>query len=117
MKMAEYNIESVFNDVKLEIYLPTIIEEGFDDLDHLISLSNEDLNIFFAAVEISKIGHQQRIKAKLISLGSHSVEQKTSEPISTSNVQRKNFYLKFFDRQPTPLRGEEDTSPALKRKF
>ena len=92
MKMAEFNIETVLNDIKLEIYLPKIIEEGFDDLDHLISLNNEDLNTFFAAVDISKIGQQQRIKAKLISLDSHSVEQKTSEPISTSNVQRKNFY-------------------------
>ena len=92
MKMAELDIEQVLKDMKLEIYLPKIVELGFDDLDYLISLDNENINTFFKAVEISKVGHQQRIKAKLISLGSHSVEQKTSEPISTSNVQRKNFY-------------------------
>ena len=80
-------------DLKVEIYLPKIVELGFDELDYLISLDNENVDTLFKAEEISKVGHQQRIKAKLISLGSQSVEQKTTEPISTSNVQRKNYYF------------------------
>ena len=91
--MAELDIEKVLKYMGLEIYLPEIVEQGFDNLDYLMSLDNENLIVFFSAVGISKLGHQQRIKAKLISLDSQSVEPKTSEPISISNVQRKSFYF------------------------
>ena len=65
MNMAELDIEKVLKDMGLEIYLPEIVEQGFDDLDYLMSLDNENLIVFFSAVGISKLGHQQRIKAKL----------------------------------------------------
>ena len=58
MNMAELDIEKVLKDMGLEIYLPEIVEQGFDDLDYLMSLGNENLIVFFSAVGISKLGHQ-----------------------------------------------------------
>ena len=36
IRMDELAIERVLKDMKLEIYLPEIIEQGFDDLDTLL---------------------------------------------------------------------------------
>ena len=55
--MAEQDVQKVFQDIKLEEYVPAIVEKGFFDLEYLISLEGEDLTLFYEAVEISKVGH------------------------------------------------------------
>ena len=81
--------------MKLEDYVPKVVELGYDDINQLISLENEDLTSF---LELSgpqaKPGHKQRFLAGIRVLTSKRTHAKpeTNQPKQNlASLEKENY--------------------------
>ena len=102
-------VKDFFVGMKLEDYVAKVVELGYDDIDQLISLENEDLTSFLELSGLqAKQGHKQRFLAGvpvLTSERTHGKPEENQPKQNLANLEKEkcmynvHFIIKVINRK------------------
>ena len=107
-------MDSFLKSVDLEAYYEGFKDNGFDDLQLVLTLSSEQLSDCFDAVAIHLLGHRMKIENSLKAMKMKASEKTDSVDFSRNSSEGSTSESTIYPKSISDLLAENELSPQVK---